>query len=889
MGYSGHRTSVSVFLMPPRLCNWWNVDNSGFIIQFVITLAAAVCVPIIGHLVIRTRMVTGHFSTRWKRPLHLAPKDLMGVRARAFHGYCRLYRYRAIDDEIRSRILRGGHVLVEGAPLSGKTRTLFESLARLPSGFRIAVLRPDSPDLERFRLPFFPPWEKKRITRIVVIDDFERFIQKRNAVQRIEAIDDEGYCIIAAGREGRVLSETALGDLYSFFGDPITIPPVLREQAGVAGDTFRFLGRGTSSRLGRFNGTIGSICLPLEEMAERFDGLSREERDLLTTILGLFWAGLHRGVCDFPTELINLHVVRREQYHGLESLSDRYDSLEEAGFLTTERGMVTVETAYLEEVIVRDVPVLDSIREVAALYARDPLTLLTVAERLFSLSLDSDDPVGCLLAARNIIMDALSRVRSRGSSALRRMLYNNLGAVLGRLFEQTGRFGYARQGIAGFSRSLDEMEPNVSRVEYADTLSNIASLYMLLAEQGGTGYHAAVARDGFYESLTIYRECVIPLKIAGAWADAGRAMTVSAVVERNPAHSARALEAFLEALATYSPGTHPYGYARVLFNLGRCYLALSRFTNREANARRAVEAFSRSLNIRKRRRFPEEYAHTRMEMAGALCVLAREASFEEYTRKALEAYQDAVDMYRELNRPDRCAVAWELMGDGYLALARRMRDTHPASQAVAAYGEALKIWGEKSDVSRHAALQYRIGGAYRTIFRYSADPFALNRAVRAFGVAVRIGEEQNRPASLGLAYQQLGRVLLLLAENNIGQTRTKYSHDAAFALGKALELFETHRLSLNHRAARRSLKNAYDIIDSSESVQVNGKRLLLGHLVEVDERGRFVEQKDPPMRLCTGDGDDPALFGDVHKNDSPDIFRMGYDIRAALRRSTSDR
>jgi hypothetical protein len=276
-----------------------------------------------------------------------------------------------------------------------------------------------------------------------------------------------------------------------------------------------------------------------------------------------------------------------------------------------------------------------------------------------------------------------------------------------------------------------------------------------------------------------------------------------------------------------------------------------------------------------------------MEMAGALCVLARGDSFPENTKKALEAYQDAVDVYQEINRPDRCADAWELMGDCSLALARRMRDARPAFRAVVLYGEALKIRGEKSDPSRHAALQCRIGGAYRTIYRCNADPFALKRAARAFGVAVRIGEEQNRPASLGLAYQQLGRVLLLLAEHNGGDARMNYGYEAARALGRALELFDAHRLSMNHRAAKRGLKEAYDIIGSSKSTPVDGKRLLLGHLVEVDERGRLVDPRDPPTRFDAGNGDDATRSRDAHKTDSPDIFRMGYDIRATLRRSTS--
>ena len=866
----------------------WNVNASGFTIQLVITLAAAVCVPVVGYLIIRARMVAGHFSTGWKRPLCVSPGDLLGMRADAFHGYRPFYRYRAFDDEIRARILRGGHVLVEGAPLSGKSRALFEALSRLPSCYRIAILRPDSLDLRTFRFPLSLGFNGKRRARIVVIDDFDRVIRRRNLQELVELIDGEGCIVVAAGRRTRALGRIALGDLYSFFGDPIGVPPIRRGDARVAVDTLFPPTAGISPRLGRFNGAVGSVCLPLEEMAGRFDRLPQDEQDLLTTILGLFRAGFHRGASEFPMEVVGLHLARREPHRGTDGISKRYEHLEGAGFITTGRGAVTAETAYLEEVVSHDVSVLDSIQEVAAVYSRDALGLLAIAERLFSLAAGSDDCVGYLLAARDLLMDATGRVRSRGPSALRQMLYNNLGAVLGGLFETTGRFGYARQGIACLTRSLDEACEHLSRAEYADTLSNIASLSLLVAERGGTGYHASVARDGFYESLAIYRGCVMPLKIAEAWADTGRALTVTSVVERNPAHAARALEAFLEALATYTPRTHPFGYARVLCDLGRCYLALSRFTKREANARRAIEAFSRSLKIRRRGRFPEEYAETTSEMAGALCVLAREDAFEEYTLKAVQAYRDVVEVYRELNRPDRCAAAWERMGDAYLSLARRTRDASHASLSAAAYNDALKILGEKSHPSRHAALQYRVGCAYRALFRYDSDPFALKRAARAFGTAAKIGDEGNAHVSLGLAYQQLGRVLLLLADNTGRESRTRYGREAAYALTRALELFEAHRFSMNHRAARRSLREAYDIIGSSESAAVDGKRLLLGHLADMNGGWCRVGSADPSMPSYADAIGDSRRLDTPLPSDPPDIFKTGCDVRAVVRRSLPD-
>ena len=874
--------------IPVLFYDRWHVDTSGFIIQLVITLVVAVCVPIIGSLVIRMRMVAGHFSIRWVRPIDLSPGDLMGMRADAFHGYHPVYHYRTCDDVIRTRFFRGGHVLIEGSPLSGKSRALFEGLSRLPPRYRIAVLRPDSPNLQTFRLPLRFRFNTRQRIYIVVIDDFDRFIRTQNAPECLELIDGKGCVIAAAGRRTHALSTSVLGDLYPLFGDPITIAPVEKERVEVLIDTLVSPGDESSARLGRFNGTVGSMCLPLELMADRFDRLPLRERDVLITIQGLFRAGLHRGASVFPMEGVTLHMAGREPYHGFDDLSNLYECLEKTGFLTTGRGTVTVETAYLEEVVPYAGSVIDSIREIAAAYARDPLTLLAIADRLFTLAAESDDRVGCLLASRDMLMDALARVRSRGPSTLRRMLYNNLGAVLGGLFEETGRFGYARQGIASLSRSLDEIQADLYRAEYADTLSNIASLYLLLAEKGGTGYHASVAMDGFYESLTIYRDCVMPLKIASAWADTGRALTISAVVERNPAHAARALESFLEALGTYSPRTHPYGYARILFELGRCYLALSRFTNREVNARRAVEAFSRSLNIRSRSRFPGEYAESTEEMAGALCVLAREDSFEEHSLKAIAAYRDAVDVYRELSRPDRCAVVWELVGDSYLALARRKKDPFPASRAVAAYGEALKVWGEKSDPSRHAELQYRIGGACRALFRYGSDPFALKRAALAFGVAAKIGEHHTQPAaSCGLAYQQLGKVLLLLADNTGGETRTKYGHEAALALNRALELFDTHRFSMNHRAAKKSLREAYDIVASSESVMVDGKRLLLGHLTGMNGGKRPRKSADASTHIRAIDENNLKSTEGVHAPDSPDIFKTGYDFRAIIRRSST--
>ena len=178
-----------------------------------------------------------------------------------------------------------------------------------------------------------------------------------------------------------------------------------------------------------------------------------------------------------------------------------------------------------------------------------------------------------------------------------------------------------------------------------------------------------------------------------------------------------------------------------------------------------------------------------------------------------------------------------------------------------------------------------LSGKTRALFRYGFDPFALRRAARAFGVAVRIGEEQGRPASSALAYQQLGRVLLLLAGHTGGESRTRYGQEAACALARALELFDAHRFSMNHRAAKRGLREAYDIIGSSESATEDGKRLLLGHLAGMDGARYPEKTADPPTWPHTNAGGDARRGNAPGPLDSTDIFKTGCDVRAVVRRS----
>jgi hypothetical protein len=193
----------------------------------------------------------------------------MGGRASPETGFRDYYSSRPEDDLILAKIENRENVLIVGPPLAGKTRAAYQAFKRLSKPNDVIIPQCDDINAETFLVPW--NWKFWR-PRILFLDDIHKFVEKNGFERLLRAFLDSEIPIVATCRSGK-------GEKIA---DAVNIP-----WANV-----KF----------NFNGTVGSIFLPLREMEIRFNDCNPEEKTILRAIKRLLYSGIYKAKQFFPYE-----------------------------------------------------------------------------------------------------------------------------------------------------------------------------------------------------------------------------------------------------------------------------------------------------------------------------------------------------------------------------------------------------------------------------------------------------------------------------------------------------------------------------------------------------------------------------------------------------------
>jgi tetratricopeptide (TPR) repeat protein len=250
------------------------------------------------------------------------------------------------EKQVVTSLLDGRAAVVIGAPLEGKSRTLYNFVRSMPDHVVVTprVDRP-VPDDDAFSLV-----ESKRV--VVALDDLSEYVGGQ--VDLALFLDklrrySSGLCVVATCRDGPELSAVrqargiGLARLFESIPDKLRlVPPTAEEKARLASS----VGRPSSeTEISRYP-TLGAITMEdaMAAMAERFQTLPPDHKDVLRALKILLSAGIlplsHRRVSAVMT-----HVFGRHSIH----LGDALDALTECAFLrpAATDDMVRPERAYL--------------------------------------------------------------------------------------------------------------------------------------------------------------------------------------------------------------------------------------------------------------------------------------------------------------------------------------------------------------------------------------------------------------------------------------------------------------------------------------------------------------------------------------------------------------
>ena len=208
----------------------------------------------------------------------ISPQKFMPVRAS--HYKKDFFFPHPIYDTIKTKIIETDLIFIVGDPLAGKTRIVFDTLSNLKDGF---IVKPKlDKTIKEYRLP-------RRNDLIVFFDELDDYCRTNaEAMNKVLTyiITKKIKCIATCrtGPEFNQVRKNLHPHIYSALSsNQITIHKFDKDEPMLK----QFLSSNSSQikNIKSFDGNMGALILPLEDMAERFTNLVEKDKRWQIAIL----------------------------------------------------------------------------------------------------------------------------------------------------------------------------------------------------------------------------------------------------------------------------------------------------------------------------------------------------------------------------------------------------------------------------------------------------------------------------------------------------------------------------------------------------------------------------------------------------------------------------
>lgn len=632
-----------------------------------------------------------YFRIIWRKACRLEPDDFL--RGRVYYDF---YLGRAEDKKIQELVKKKQNVLIVGRPLSGKTRAAYESIKKLKWWRDVLVAIPQDIELENFRLPkHFKFWRK----RILFIDDLNIFVEKNNFEHVLYGAKEKGIPIVATCRSGEEYKkvEGKMADvnlhLESKFEDNIIELGTIEQEKG----------ENIAKQVGKdwetvdFDGTIGSIFIPLSEMKNRFDNkCTSEERTILRVIKDMYDCGVFIEDFLFPVECIKTAAekegIEKKEYEWKEL----FERLVRWEFISIDGEYVKGEEVYLEKVVSSltrmdifslMVTMIDSFNDI-------PNALVKLGNRAYDLGLYRIEKAKFMKIAIAAYDKALYFWTVERFPMQYGMTQNYLGNAYGTLSDVEDKRKNCRLAIGAYEEALKVWTIKRFQIYYAGAKNNLGNAYRILAEVEEKGENCRRAIGAYEEALHVWTLERFPMEYAMIQNNLGSAHGILAGVEEKGDNCRLAILACNEALQVRTLELFPMQYAMTQFNLGYAYYILAQVEGEDKveNCRRAIEACNEALKVRIKERFPMDYAETQNNLGATYQTLAGVEDTAANCHKAIGAYEEALQVRTLELFPIDYATTQNNLGNAYITLAKVEEKDENCRLGLKAFQEALKIF-----------------------------------------------------------------------------------------------------------------------------------------------------------------------------------------------------
>jgi tetratricopeptide (TPR) repeat protein len=646
-----------------------------------------------------------------KKTSKLSPKELLGLRAyneKGFHE--KLYLKRKVHEELKELLNNKKNVLIMGTPLAGKTRILYEVLKELGE---FCISYPNENILSD--APFPPKKEKS----IIIFDDLDNYVSNQNLKPFIDKAIINGFIIAATCKAGaeekEILTKLQLDKL---FFKVILIENLVEEEL----NKFKKMAKDNDVKLliEQFNGTIGSLLLPLDEMKRRFKKYPKQKQDVMKVVKKLFLTGIYKGKGEYSVS--NVEKIYKTFVSNFDKgqFENYLRELEQDSFLTCKYNeTIEVEEAYLQkpekgEIVDLYPPETEEkiFDDVFAVFKDAPDSMLMIADKANKIGITKHLAEYSKKAIR-FYNEILSNNDINKFPDKRAKIQNNLGLAYVNLAEIENPKQNLLEAIKYYEESLKIRAANKLSYDYAETLSNLGLAFAELADlqdvkDENKKEYLRKASECYNGALKITTIDKFQREYAIVHTNLGLVYLSLAEVDNEIGNVTESIKCFNEALKVVTIDKLPFHYAVNQINLGVAYMHLDDGKVKTSNLMKSIEYFNEALKVITIEKFPYEYGKIQRNFGVIYKDFADIEDRKENLIKTVKYFDESLKVFTLNNYPLKYTNTHNDLGDAYGCLAEMEDKERNLKKAIENYKEELKVYNENNYPDKYKIILDKI-------------------------------------------------------------------------------------------------------------------------------------------------------------------------------------
>ncbi len=644
------------------------------------------------------KTIERYYEIAWRNSSLIEPSEFL--KDRPYSNYHHIEK----EDDVIESLENKMDVLILGRSLSGKTRYAYEVIKKLKEIRDISFLKCTDINEKDFIIPErVTAWRK----RIMFIDDLQKFVEQKIFHVVFDKCHKKEIPILATCRSGRdyerVKQKMSERNIYLDGFKKIELKDIKKEKAEEIAETEK-------KELTKFDGTIGSIFMGLDEIGRRFEKCNGKEKSILRSIKYLYICGIYNGDNIFSLDWIKF--VAKKVYEVDMKTYEWDDLLEELKkddlIKKRKSNDVLIEEAYIEKIVDFESEISD----------------LGVFRKMISiLKLEKDK--------NEMILKLADRAGDYGGFSLKET--------------KLEMKEFAKIAIEAYTELLNLLNYSINKEHYARIQDHLGGAYIMLSHVENIVENCKKAIKSCEEALKVRTYERFPMDYAKTQNNLGFAYIMLAEVENKAENCKKAIKSCEEALKVRTYERFPMDYAKTQSNLGNAYIILAEVENKAENCEKAIKSCEEALKVRTYERFPMDYAKTQSNLGNAYIILAEVENKAENCENAFKAYAEALKVRTYERFPMDYAKTQSNLGNAYIILAEVENKAENCENAFKAYAEALKVRTYERFPIQYAATQNNLGNAYRTLAEVKNKVENYENATKAYKKALKVFKKDKFP------------------------------------------------------------------------------------------------------------------------------------------------